>query len=121
MSFSFSARLRRCQWKTGFPTRFSFRSAQSINGCNGKRDTDSARFLASRPYERPLFGRLIVARGLLQFLEVLRRERWPVDLQRQLFELASEAERHLVVCIVPRRAGVGADVEVLIPLHNQWD
>src|SRR4029078_12720408 len=63
MSFSFSARLRRCQWKTGFPTRFSFRSAQSINGCNGKRDTDSATFLASRPYERPLFGRLIVARG----------------------------------------------------------
>src|SRR4029079_18745805 len=61
MSFSFSARLRRCQWKTGFPTRFSFRSAQSINGCNGKRDW----FLASRPYERPLFGRLIVARGHL--------------------------------------------------------
>src|SRR5437879_3319923 len=53
-------------------------------------------------------------------LLVFRREFRPVDRQCQLVELAGKPERHLVVLVVDRRAGVGADVEVLVPLQDQW-
>ena len=40
-------------------------------------------------------------------------------VERQLVELAGEGERHLVVRVVHRCAGVGADVEALVPLQDQ--
>src|SRR6266851_7566153 len=56
---------------------------------------------------------------LLQFLDVLLRQFRPVELEGQLVQLAGELERHLIVLVVHRRAGVGADVEVLVPLQDQ--
>ena len=41
----------------------------------------------------------------------------PIDLQCELVEFAGEAESHLVV-VGHRRADVGADVKVLVPLHD---
>src|SRR5262252_2765090 len=67
-----------------------------------------------------LLGGAVVARGLLELLDVRRRQLRPIDLQRELVELAGELERHLVL-VGHRRPGVGADVEVLVPLHNQRD
>src|SRR5262249_7387574 len=40
------------------------------------------------------------------------------DLDGQLVELAGEFERHLVILIVHRRAGVAAHVERLVPLPD---
>src|SRR5262249_22999593 len=68
-----------------------------------------------------LFAHLVVALRLHQLVLVLRRELRPVDGQGNLVDLAGEHERHLVVTIVHRRAGVGADVEVLVPGEDQWD
>src|SRR5262245_51538186 len=65
-----------------------------------------------------LLGRAVVTCGLPQPLFVLGRQLRPIDLQRELVELAGETERHLVI-IGHRRAGVGADVEVLVPLQDQ--
>src|SRR5215831_6269922 len=65
-----------------------------------------------------LLRRAVVARGLLQLLDVRRGELRPVDLQRELVEFAGEAERHLVI-IGYRRAGVRPDVKVLVPLQDQ--
>src|SRR6185437_2482066 len=48
----------------------------------------------------------------LQLPDVLCRELRPVDLERQLVELAGEPERYLVVLVIHGRAGVGAYVEV---------
>src|SRR5215471_14050581 len=67
-----------------------------------------------------LLGRAVVARGLLELLDVRRWQLRSIDLQRELVELAGEAERHLVV-IGHRRASVGADVKVLVPLQDQRD
>src|SRR5262245_50220979 len=53
-----------------------------------------------------LLGRPVVARGCLQLLDVRRRQLRPIDCERQLVELAGEAERHLVVLIVHRRPSV---------------
>ena len=41
------------------------------------------------------------------------------DLDRQLVERAGEAERHLVVLVVDRRAGIDADVEGLVDRHQE--
>src|SRR5215831_17726677 len=49
---------------------------------------------------------------------VFRRKLRTVDGQRQLVQLAGEAEGYLVI-IRDRRAGVGANVEVLVPLHDE--
>jgi hypothetical protein len=67
-----------------------------------------------------LLGGAIVARRCLQLLDVRWRELRPIDLQRQLVERAGELERDLVV-VGNRRAGIGADVEVFIPLHDERD
>ena len=57
--------------------------------------------------------------GFHQPFLVFGRQLRPVDLERQLVELAGERERHLVVLVVHRRAGVGADVEGLVPLQDE--
>jgi tripartite-type tricarboxylate transporter receptor subunit TctC len=45
---------------------------------------------------------------------------WPINLQRQLVERAGKLEWDLVI-IGHRRSSIGADVKVLIPLHNERD
>ena len=60
----------------------------------------------------------VVVHGHLELLDVFRRELRPVDGQGQLVELAGELERHLIVLVVHRRAGIGAHVEVLVPLQR---
>src|SRR5262249_2534019 len=69
-----------------------------------------------------LFARVVVPLALLDetFL-VLGCELRTVDGQRQLVELAGERERHLVVLVGHRRAGVGTDVEGLVELHDDRD
>src|SRR5215469_679439 len=67
-----------------------------------------------------LLTRLVVPLRLQELLLVPRRERRPVDGERQLVELASEAERNLVVLVVHWRFGVGTHVEVLVPLKDEW-
>ena len=67
-----------------------------------------------------LAGRIVVHR-LLELLDVLGRELRAVDGQRQLVELAGEAEGGLVVLVGHRRAGIGAHVEALAPLHEHRD
>src|SRR5262249_31726581 len=67
-----------------------------------------------------LLGGAVVARGLLELLDVRWRQLRPIDRQRELVELAGEAERYLVI-VGHWRAGVGANVEVLVPLHDEWD
>jgi hypothetical protein len=59
-----------------------------------------------------------VCRTLFRFhqpLFILGREPPTIQRDRQLLDLTSEIERHLIVLIV-RRARVGADVERLVPL-----
>src|SRR5262245_66121321 len=56
-----------------------------------------------------------------QLLDVPRRQPGPIDLERQLVELAGKPERHLVVCVVHRRAGIGADVKILVPWPAERD
>ena len=65
-----------------------------------------------------LLAHPVVPRRHLELLNVLRSELRSVDGQRDLLDLAGEPERHLVVLVVHRRAGVGADVEVLVSLQN---
>src|SRR5262245_10113859 len=57
-----------------------------------------------------LLARLVAVHHLDELLLVRRRQLRPVDLQRQLVELAGELERGLIVLVVHGRAGVGADV-----------
>ena len=61
----------------------------------------------------------VVALRLLKLLDILGRQLRPVDGQRQLVELTGELERHLVVPVIHRGAGVGAHVEVLVPLQDE--
>ena len=68
-----------------------------------------------------LLAHLVVSLGLHQPLLVFGRELRPVDRQRQFVELAGEFERHLIVLVVHRCAGVRADVEGLVPLHDERD
>src|SRR5262249_39253667 len=48
--------------------------------------------------------------GLLQALDVVRAQLGPVDVQRELVDLAGKDERRLIVVVIDRRAGVGSDV-----------
>jgi hypothetical protein len=54
--------------------------------------------------------------GHLELLDVFRRELRPVDGKRQLIECAGKPERHLIVPVVHRCTGIGAHVEVFVPL-----
>src|SRR5262249_43910433 len=77
---------------------------------------------AARRGAGPLLTHPVVPLGLLhEALLVLGRQLRTVDGQRQLVELAGELERHLVVLVVHRCAGVGADVEGLVPLEDERD
>jgi hypothetical protein len=67
-----------------------------------------------------LLRRAIVTRGFLELLNVRWRQLRAIDLQRQLVERAGELERHLVI-VGHRCAGIGPDVEVFIPLHDERD
>src|SRR5262245_50379784 len=67
---------------------------------------------------RSCYSAAVVARGCLQLLDIRRRQLRPVDFERKLVELAGEAEGDLVI-VRNRRAGVRADVEVLVPLQDQ--
>src|SRR5271167_4569332 len=66
-----------------------------------------------------LFAGVVIARSRLQLLNVGRGQLRPVDGQGQLVEFAVEGEWDLIVLVVHWRSGVGADVEVLVPLHDQ--
>src|ERR1043166_3726077 len=66
-----------------------------------------------------LLAGLVVTRRHLEFLDVFGRQLRAIHFQRDLAEFAREGERALIVLIVHRRAGVGADVEALVPLHDE--
>jgi len=68
-----------------------------------------------------LLARLVVALGFHETFLILWRQLRPVYLYRELIELAGEFEWHLIVLVVYRCAGVGADVEGLVPLHDERD
>src|SRR6516225_9109424 len=70
------------------------------------------------PVSRLLAG-VVVALSLPQLLYILWRQLRPFDRECQFAELAGEGEWYLVILIVHRRAGIGADVEVLVPLQYQ--
>src|SRR5262245_31871200 len=70
---------------------------------------------------RYLFARPVVAACGFEFLDVLGRQLRSVDRQREFVNLSGKLERHLVVTIIHRGTGISADVEVLVPLHNQWN
>src|SRR5262249_13216118 len=67
----------------------------------------------------PLFADPIVPLGLLKLRDLVRRQLRPVDGQRDLVQLTGESERRLVVVVVDRRAGVGANVQSLVPLQDE--
>src|SRR5262245_5191507 len=94
-------------------------SAGETYGTKGRRPPCEGRPAFRDATLANLLGHPVVARGRLELLDVRRRQLRPIDLQRQLVELAGELERDLVVLVVHRRAGVGPDVEVLVPLQDQ--
>jgi hypothetical protein len=57
---------------------------------------------------------------LLQPFDIRRRQLRPIDLERELVERAGKFEWDLVI-LGHWGAGIGADVEVLVPLHNEWN
>src|SRR3972149_9520365 len=66
---------------------------------------------------RPLLARLVIPLALFaEKLFVRGSELRPIDLYRQFRELAGELERHLVVLVVHRCAGIGSNVEGFVPL-----
>src|SRR5664280_1276962 len=67
-----------------------------------------------------LFAGAIIAFSQLQLFNVGRSQLRPVDIQRQLVDFAVEGERNLVVLVVHRGFGIATDVEVLIPLQDEW-
>ncbi len=68
-----------------------------------------------------LFTRLVVPLRGHQFLLVLRGKLWPVDRERDFVDLAGEGERQLIVLVLHRLAGGGADVETLVPRQDKRD
>ena len=62
---------------------------------------------------------MVVALRLLQHLDVGGSQLRPVNRQRQLIEFSGEGERNLIVLVVHRSAGIGSNVEVLIPLQDE--
>src|SRR5215472_8901677 len=59
--------------------------------------------------------------GFSKSLLVRRGELRRIDLDCQLVELGGQLERNLVVLVIHRRTGISADVEGLIPLHDERD
>src|SRR5215510_374184 len=58
--------------------------------------------------------------GVLDDLMVIAGQlRWP-ELEGQFVDLAGEAERHLIVLVVHRRAGVDAHVECFVDGYQEW-
>src|SRR6266699_6786496 len=55
----------------------------------------------------------------LKALDVFRTQFRPVDIQRDLVQLACESERSAVIVVVDGRAGVGPDIESFIPLKDE--
>ena len=64
---------------------------------------------------------MVVAGRLGEALDILRRQLGPVELERQLVELAGKFEWALVILVVHGRTGVGADVESFVPLKDERD
>jgi hypothetical protein len=93
------------------PNLLTFNQDQSYN-----RITKRTRNLWHFAFGSALLTGLVVPRRRLKLLDVLRRELRPVDREGDLVDLAGEGERDLVVLVVDRCAGIGADVEVLVPL-----
>ena len=67
--------------------------------------------------------RLVSGSGesVLNDLMFLARQLYRPELEGQLVDLAVEAERHLVVLVVHRRAGVDPDVEGLVSRQQERD
>ena len=78
-----------------------------------------AAFASAQGTHTELLTSVVVALSLPQLLYILWRQLRPFDRECQFAELAGEGEWYLVILIVHRRAGIGADVEVLIPLQYQ--
>jgi len=72
---------------------------------------------SSLPCRSRSIGR--TTRCFLKSSLVLGRELRSVDRDGQLVKLARELERYLIVLVVDRRAGIGANVEGLVPLQNE--
>ena len=58
---------------------------------------------------------VLVALVSAAWLRLVGRPLWRFDRKRQLVDLAGELERHLVIVVIHRRAGVRPDVERLVP------
>src|SRR6516164_1613486 len=56
---------------------------------------------------------------ILKLLDLLGRQLWTFNLQRDLAEFTGESEWALIVLIVHGRAGVRAEVHALVPLHDE--
>jgi len=64
------------------------------------------------------FAGLVVSLSFLQLLAIGRSQLWPVDGESELGDFAVEFEEHLIVLVVHKRAGIGADIEVFVPLQD---
>src|SRR5216110_2047620 len=99
--------------------------AWPLTGTCAKTATSTAAATPATTTERTILRFMIFtpsyACGPHQALLVRRRELRPVERERELHEPAVEPERHLVVAVLHRRAGVGADVEGLVPLQRDRD
>src|SRR5262249_41011504 len=62
-----------------------------------------------------------VGARMLDKLLIVARELHRPELEGELAELASEAERHLVVLVVDGRAGVDAHIEGLVDGDEEWN
>src|SRR5689334_17486445 len=68
-----------------------------------------------------LFSVRCGALRFFQLLFVLRCQyRW-IEPYGQLVDLAGEGERHLIIAIIDRRAGVGPDIKGFVPGQGQRD
>ncbi len=68
---------------------------------------------------RRLLAGFVVTLSFLQLLDIGRSQLWPVDGERELDDFAVEFEGHLIVLVVHRRTGIGADIEVFVPLQDE--
>ncbi len=61
----------------------------------------------------------VILLGRFELFDVLGGQTGPIDLDDQLAELTGELERDLVIFVVHRSAGIGADVKSFIPLQDE--
>src|SRR5271165_3913727 len=64
-----------------------------------------------------LLAHLVVSLRFQETFLINRRQLWPIQPEREFGELAGEFERHLIVLVVHRCAGV----EGFVPLHDERD